>query len=129
MKRRFSRTDEIKDLTHKRIIMTSRTFWLVTKYWFLSYWIELLTGITGLATSLISYFFFNNPSLALWLTLVVIFFGFLFALWVKTEEKQFYFTSLTERHHKDEWLGRGVFDYDRQEHCHYITDSDPKHQN
>jgi len=44
-------------------------------------------------------------------------------IYLKTRENPFYFISFLRRAHKDKWIGRGNFEYNRSEKCFEITDA------
>ena len=99
---------------------------MILSIWFFirKYIRELLTA--GFAVlSVIIGFIYRGHSLSVWLSLSIVFISLLIFIYVKSRERDIYYISFTKRKDKDDWLGKGEFDYDRNNDCFSITNADP----
>ncbi|OGC25405.1 hypothetical protein A2291_00680 [candidate division WOR-1 bacterium RIFOXYB2_FULL_42_35] len=95
-----------------------------TRLWFFvkKYYKEMLAALFAIVSIIIAYFYKDRP-IYLWGSILIVFFSLLIYIYLKRKEKDFYFIELINRKDKDEWIGRGEFDYDRNEQCFAITNS------
>jgi len=95
------------------------------KYFLREYIYELLTTIFTLISTIFTSLLYNNqPKVQFFLALVIIFVSLITIIYLRMKEKDFYFISFKNRKHKDDWIGRGVFEYSRTENCFMISNSD-----
>lgn len=55
------------------------------------------------------------------ISILIVFISLLTILFLRTKDKPFFFISLKRRKQKDDWIGSGIFDYNRAEKCFEIT--------
>jgi len=65
----------------------------------------------------------SASELSLFLNILITFVATVIIIYFKTREKDFYFVSLKNPGHKEDWIGEGVFQYDRVHNAYIITDS------
>ncbi len=109
------------------------------KYFLKRYKYDLITAISALALWLISdivpSFKENQLSLTVLkikivitlssvLKIVIALLSIFIISYLRTRDKDFYFISLTQRKHKDDWMGKGNFEYERTHNCFSITKSE-----
>jgi len=58
------------------------------------------------------------------LSLIITILSFSLIVYLRLKEKDFYFTALTKREDKDDWLGRGTFEYRRASRAYLIANSE-----
>jgi len=94
------------------------------KYFLREHKYEFLTSIFAILTAILSFTYINNPKIQFLLSLAIIFISLIVFVYLRTRDRDFYFISLRNRKHKDAWIGRGIFEYQRTEKCFLISDSD-----
>jgi hypothetical protein len=92
-------------------------------FFFKSFWKEFLTGGVTLAANYVASLYAKDPSRQLFLSSVIILTGIVLVMIFLTREKSFYYRSFTSRNDIDDWLGTGVFAFDRANYCYTITES------
>lgn len=85
--------------------------------------LEFLTGIFAIVGYFISYIFVENHGASLLLSIVVTLIATITIIYARTREKDFYFLSLQKTAHKEDWIGEGIFQYDRVYNAYAITNS------
>lgn len=94
-------------------------------YFFIrSYKYDVATALFSLLSYFIAFRYAPNEKIILLLSVVITFVSFLLILFLRLREKDFYFRDLTKREHKDEWIGRGVFEYRLSNDAYLITNSE-----
>lgn len=97
------------------------------KYFLKSYKYDLITAVLALILLLISDvipYFKANQSVTSVLRGVIILLSAFIVIYLRSRDKDFYFISLTQRKHKDDWMGKGNFEYERTHNCFSITKSE-----
>lgn len=84
---------------------------------------EFFTLIFTVAGLAVSYFFVDSPNLSFLVGTVAAFIGAVVLIYLKTREKDFFFSSLQDSTHKEDWMGDGTFQYDRVYKGYCITQS------
>lgn len=99
---------------------------MVLGVWFFlrKYIRELLTAGFAIISVIVGFIYRGHP-VSVWLSLLIVFISSLIFIYVKSRERDFYFISFERRKDKDDWLGKGEFDYDRNNNCFSITNADP----
>lgn len=90
------------------------------KYFFKNYKYDIIATISAIILVFVSQKFKNY----FWISFIIIFIFLLAIIYLRARNKDFYFISLTNRKQKDDWIGRGGFNYDRVDRCFYITESE-----
>lgn len=85
--------------------------------------LEIYTAIGAVAGYLIVYFFSKKEGMSLALSILVTVIGTMVIIYSKTRQRGFYFLPLWSRKEKDDWIGTGHFEYDRDKKAYIITDS------
>lgn len=108
-------------------------------YFLKRYKFDLITAISALTLWLISDIvpsFKENQStltvlkikivitLSSMLKIVITLLSIFIISYLRSRDKDFYFISLTRREHRDDWMGKGIFDYERAHNCFSITKSE-----
>lgn len=94
-------------------------------YLFKNFKIDTITSFSTLTLVLIAYVFWQNQATLLFASIFVIFTFLIIAIYSQVMNKDSYLISLTNRDDKDDWIGRGVFEYDRVHNAYLMTNSEP----
>jgi hypothetical protein len=97
------------------------------KYFFKKYKYDFVTFIAAITSLWISEFlnyFKNKPELLSILKGIIILTSSFVVIYLRSRDKQFYFMPLSRRAEKDDWIGKGTFEYDRTTNCYVITNSE-----
>jgi hypothetical protein len=95
------------------------------KYFFREYKKDLTVTLLTIISTIFTFFkFTDNPKVKFFLSLAIIFISLIAIIYFRMKEKDFHFVSFKNRKNKDDWIGRGVFEYSRTEKCFLIQDSD-----
>lgn len=86
---------------------------------------EFLAAIFALVSTAVAFRYSQNQKTLFLLSIVIIFISLGVIIYLRSRDKDFYFIALTRRKDKDDWIGRGQFDYERTQNCFSITNSDP----
>ncbi len=100
--------------------------WLKLKYFLKKFKFDFITFISAIIVMWISGFinYFNDkPELSNILKGTIILISTFITIFIRLKEKQFYFISFSKRAEKDDWIGKGEFEYDRKYKCFVITKS------
>jgi len=97
-----------------------KIFFLIKGYKF-----DLLTASFALGLYYISFRFANDPKTILLLSFSITLISVISIVTLRLKDKDFYFIGLTNPHDKDDWIGRGIFDYRRTNKGFLITESEP----
>lgn len=95
-----------------------------TKYFFRRNKIDFTTLLTAITLYLLAYLYTEDPKVLLALSIIVTLVSALVIIYTRLRERDFHFISLTKRKHKDQWIGRGTFEYDKTKKCFRITQSE-----
>lgn len=93
------------------------------KYFLRRHKIELITFITAIVGYLISYIFVKRPDLTLMISIIITLAVTIVIIYTKAKDRDFYFFTLQKSKDREDWLGEGVFEYDRLHDSYVITDS------
>jgi len=94
------------------------------KYFIKKYIRELLTAGFAIVSVIVG-FIYRGLQISVWLSLSMVFISLLMFIYLKSRERDFHYVSFAKRKDKDDWLGKGEFDYDRNNNCFSITNADP----
>lgn len=95
------------------------------KYFLRSYRLDILAFLVSITSAGASYKFLENPLVALFLSIGIVFFSLIVLIFLKMKGRDFYYLPMDTRKHKDDWIGRGFFEYSRTYSCFSITQADP----
>lgn len=87
--------------------------------------IDIFGFLLAIGSALIAYRYAQNQQLLLIFGILIPFILLTIVIYSKIKDKPFYFISLTDRKEKDDWIGRGQFEYSRVNNCFQITKADP----
>jgi len=93
------------------------------KYFLRKNKLEFFTLVFAVIGYIISYIFLKAPGLSFLLSIVVTFLANLVIIYSKIREKDFYFISLQKDSDREDWIGDGLFQYERVHHSYAITNS------
>ena len=92
-------------------------------YFLKDYKFDIIAAILNLISISIAFVYYPDNNKIFLLSSLIILTSFFIILYLRTREKDFYFIALTRRRDKDDWIGRGEFEYFRSEGSFYITRS------
>lgn len=97
------------------------------KFYYLlrNYKFDLLTAVFAVLSYFVSYRFASDQKTILLLTLFITLISVSLIIYLRLREKDFYFVGLAKRQDKDDWIGRGNFEYRRTNNAYIITSSEP----
>lgn len=98
---------------------------LSIKFFLRRYKVDIRAALFAVLLYILGFFLTQDAKLLLIWSLVVTFLSLGVIIYTRVKEKDFYFISLGNRKHREDWMGIGTFDYVRSEHCFRITNSDP----
>lgn len=90
------------------------------KFWFLRNKGEIITGIATVIIFVLTYIFTKEPKKLLLYSVILVFLSTFIAIYFRSMSKDFYYIPLTKQSNKNEWLGKGKFDFDKINNCFYI---------
>ncbi len=93
-------------------------------YFSKTYKYDFLTAFAALILYILAFIFSDNQKILLILSIIITFIFFTIIIYIRFKEKDFYFIPLADRKNKDDWFGKGTFEYERTEKCFLITNSD-----
>lgn len=88
---------------------------------------DVLTTLIALVLLYISSvdpYFSNKKEISNVIQAVIILVSAVVLIYLRVRDKDFYFIPLTSRKDKDDWIGKGAFDYDRNNNCYSISNSE-----
>ncbi len=85
--------------------------------------IEILTTLFAVIGYAISYFYVQQPGHSFALSVAISLIAMLILIYSKTRERDFYSISLRREKDKNDWIGDGMFRYERTQHAYSITNS------
>jgi len=94
-------------------------------YFTKNYKFEFLTAVSALVLYFLAFRYAADPKTLLSLSITITILSLLAVIFLRLRDREFYFIPLAEREDKDDWFGRGKFDYFRPQKCFVITDSEP----
>lgn len=95
-------------------------------YWVRNNWKELLGALLSICSVLASVYFrdyIKEQPTYLLAPLSIPIISLVLLVYFKTKEKDFYHIELQNRKDKDDWIGEGIFEYDRVNKCYVITNA------
>ena len=90
-----------------------------------NYKFDLLTTFFAVVSYFVSFKYSGDSKTTLLLSLVITLFSVSLIVYLRLRDKDFYFIALTRQQDKDDWIGRGTFDYRRTNDSFLITESEP----
>ncbi len=94
-------------------------------YFTKNYKFDLLTAISALISYFLAFRYAADPRTLLFLSVMITATSLFVVILLRVRDKDFYFIPLTKREDRDDWLGKGKFEYLRPQKCFVITDSEP----
>ncbi len=92
-----------------------------TYYFFRQHKYDLYTAITGIVLAIITIRLASNIKQALFGVLMVSVLTFIGVVTIRSRDRDFYRLPLSKPEEKHDWLGRGTFEYDRNQEAFRIT--------
>lgn len=86
--------------------------------------LDVIASLLAIVSTIGSFYFAQNKVIALFTSVLIIFIALIVILYFRLKGKDFYFIQFNKREDKDDWLGRGKFEYFREGNCFLITDSE-----
>lgn len=90
-----------------------------------NYKFDLLTAFFAVAIIIVSFCFSTDQRIIAVLSVLVTLISVSLIIFLRLREKDFYFVALTKRQDKDEWIGRGEFEFRRTSNAYLVTNSSP----
>jgi hypothetical protein len=84
---------------------------------------EFFTFLFAIFGYIISYMFLKKPGVAFFLSVLITFIATIVLVYSKISERDFYFISLRRNVDREDWMGDGVFQYERVNRTFAITNS------
>lgn len=84
-----------------------------------------MTAFFAAVAYFIPFSFSSDQRIILIFSLLITLISVSLIVYLRLREKDFYFVALTRRQDKDDWIGRGNFEYRRTSNAYLITDSEP----
>ena len=94
-------------------------------YFLRNYKKEIYTTIVAIILNILAFLCAKKPNVLLALTIFINFVSLVVIIYFRSRERDFHYVSFTRREHKDDWIGKGIFQYERLEKCFSITAADP----
>lgn len=94
-------------------------------YFLKEYKYDFLVALLTVAIVIVAFIFFEDRFDILLVSSAVIILFLAVVIYLHSKDKDFYFISLTKRENKDNWIGKGNFDYSRTNKCFSLTNADP----
>jgi len=94
------------------------------RYFVRRYWPEFATALVAIVAAFATYQFATSPRLQLVWSVVITLIAMFIILSLRVRERDFHFTPLDRLSDRDDWVGYGIFEYSRMDHCYRITGSD-----
>ncbi len=86
---------------------------------------DLISGIFAAILYFLTFLYSSNSRLILAWSLVITVVLFFVIIFLRTRDKNFYFIALDSKDDKDDWIGRGPFEYSRVSKSFIVPDTDP----
>lgn len=80
-------------------------------YFFIQIKVELITSLSAFISLIIAYKYTEDIKILLLWSMVIILITTLIVIWIKVQERKFYFVSFLTRKQKSSWLLGGLFIY------------------
>ncbi len=93
-------------------------------YFFNNYKFDFITTITALVLYTATFKYAENQKMLLGISILITIALLTLIIFLRKIDKDFYFIPLSNRKSKDDWIGRGVFEYSKTHKCHCITDAE-----
>lgn len=93
------------------------------KYFWRKYKIDLITGLFAVIAYLLAFLWSKEPKQQLLWSLAVTVVATAVVIYARAKDIDFFFLPLRSRADKEDWLGRGKFEYSRTHNAFHITDS------
>ncbi len=94
-------------------------------YFFRGHKYDLLTAVIAIALALATYVYSNDQVFSFYLSSIIILISLIIIIYLRSREKDFYYVQFTNRKDRDDWIGKGSFEYSRSEKCFLITNAEP----
>lgn len=89
------------------------------------YKFDLIATLSALISYVLSFIFVSSPNILLILLTLTTAFFLIILLLLRTRDKDFYFIALDKKQDRDDWIGRGQFEYSRVTRSFVVPDTDP----
>lgn len=94
-------------------------------YFIETYKYDFMTAFFAVILYIISFSFASNERAILVLSLLITLVSVSIILFFRLKEKDFYFVGLTKRQDRDDWIGRGTFEYRRASKAYLVSEAEP----
>lgn len=94
-----------------------------TRYFIRRNKMEILTVFFAVIGYAVNYYFVHQPGYAFFINIGISFVALLVIIYLKTRERDFYSLSLKRDRDRQDWIGEGVFRYERTQKAYTITNS------
>lgn len=85
--------------------------------------LEFLTAFFTLAGYVVSYYFIQQPDRSFFFNAALLLVAMIIFVSLKTKERDFYFIPLKRAKDREDWIGEGIFQYERTHDAYSITNS------
>jgi hypothetical protein len=93
-------------------------------YEFLAYKFDVIAAIITVILSYLTYKYNTHPQNGLVYSLIFIIIFLIIVIYLRNTERSFYYIAFNQREDKDDWIGKGSFEYVRAFNCFSITNSE-----
>lgn len=94
-------------------------------YFVRTYKFDLLTALFAAISYYVAFRFAQDSTTLLWSSLFITLVSVVLIIFIRLRDRDFYFVGLSTREDKDEWIGKGIFEYKRTHNAYLITESEP----
>lgn len=93
-------------------------------YFVRNYKFDFWTSIFAFISILITFIFSSNANLRMIISFIIIVISLIAIIYLRSRDKEFYFIGLKNRKDKDNWIGKGDFQFERIHQCFSITNAE-----
>ncbi|MBU0974871.1 hypothetical protein KKD03_04180 [Patescibacteria group bacterium] len=90
-----------------------------------SYKYDLLTSFFAILSYIISFKYAEDQQSILISLLIITIISFILIINLRLRDKDFFYIAFTKRKEKDDWIGRGYFEFRKTSNSYLITNSEP----
>jgi len=94
-----------------------------TYYFLKNYKYDFIASFFLIGSIIVTYYFRYSQKIPFYISIGLIIISLVVIIYLRVRDRSFYFIPFTSRKDKDEWIGKGEFEYTRIKKCFQITKS------
>ena len=94
-----------------------------TYYFLKNYKYDFIASFFLIGSIIVGYYFHYNQEIPFYVSIGFIIISLVVIIYLRVRDRSFYFIPFTSRKDKDEWIGKGEFEYSRVKKCFHITNT------